>query len=283
MSDAQRLHKVLADFGFGSRRQIESWIEARRITVNGVAAERGQRWSPGDRVAIDGKPALLERPRVALPRVLAYNKPEGEICSRRDPEGRPSVFDALPRLRAGRWVLVGRLDVNTSGLLLITDSGELANRLMHPGANLEREYRARVLGPVDEDMLARLREGIALDDGVAAFEDVRAEGGSGANSWFAVVLREGRNREVRRLWESQGVRVSRLKRVRFGPVTLGPRERRGTWRELDAGECAQLCRLVGLEQKPLVPEKPSPVAAVRSRATVNEAGAKRRGKVRRRR
>ncbi|MFZ1294590.1 MAG: pseudouridine synthase, partial [Pseudomonadales bacterium] len=233
MTDPVRLQKALADAGLGSRREIERWIEAGRIQLNGRVATLGQKVGPDDSVLVDGRAVRVARAAASAPRVLAYNKPEGEICSRRDPEGRPTVFGALPRIRDARWVIVGRLDFNTSGLLLATDSGELAARLMHPGRQIEREYLVRVLGEVDAALLARLREGVALDDGMASFDEVREQpGGSGSNRWFSVVLREGRNREVRRLWESQGCKVSRLKRVRFGGVVLGPRERRGTWREL---------------------------------------------------
>ena len=246
MIEGARLHKALADLGLGSRREIEGWIEAGRVTVNGRRAVLGQRLAHGDRVAVDGKPVRLPDAEPAAIRVIAYNKPEGEICSRRDPEGRPTVFAALPRLRDGRWIIVGRLDLNTTGLLLATDSGELANRLMHPGSSIEREYLVRVLGEVDPALLARLRAGVLLDDGMAAFDDIRELKGEGSNRWFAVVLREGRNREVRRLWESQGCKVSRLKRVRFGTVALGPRERRGTCRELDEAEVRALCASVGL-------------------------------------
>jgi 23S rRNA pseudouridine2605 synthase len=246
MTEGARLHKALADLGLGSRREIEGWIEAGRVTVNGRAAVLGQRIARGDRVAVDGKPVRLPDAEPAAIRVIAYNKPEGEICSRRDPEGRPTVFAALPRLRDGRWIIVGRLDLNTTGLLLATDSGELANRLMHPGSSIEREYLVRVLGEVDAALLARLRAGVLLDDGMAAFDDIRELKGEGSNRWFTVVLREGRNREVRRLWESQGCKVSRLKRVRFGTVALGPRERRGTCRELDEAEVRALCASVGL-------------------------------------
>jgi len=246
MSEGARLHKVLADLGLGSRREIEGWIEAGRVTVNGRPAVLGQRLARGERVAVDGKPVRLPEAEPAAIRVVVYNKPEGEICSRRDPEGRPTVFAALPRLRAGRWIIVGRLDLNTTGLLLATDSGELANRLMHPGSAIEREYLVRVLGEVDAALLGRLRAGVLLDDGMAAFDDIRELKGEGSNRWFAVVLREGRNREVRRLWESQGCKVSRLKRVRFGTVALGPRDRRGTCRELDEAEVRALCATVGL-------------------------------------
>jgi 23S rRNA pseudouridine2605 synthase len=246
MNEGARLHKALADLGLGSRREIEGWIEAGRVTVNGRRAVLGQRIARGDRVAVDGKPVRLPDAEPAPIRVIVYNKPEGEICSRRDPEGRPTVFAALPRLRDGRWIIVGRLDLNTTGLLLATDSGELANRLMHPGSSIEREYLVRVLGDVDAALLARLRAGVLLDDGMAAFDDIRELEGEGSNRWFTVVLREGRNREVRRLWESQGCKVSRLKRVRFGTVALGPRERRGTCRALDEAEVRALCASVGL-------------------------------------
>ena len=246
MNEGARLHKALADLGLGSRREIEGWIEAGRVTVNGRRAVLGQRIARGDRVAVDGKPVRLPDAEPAPIRVIVYNKPEGEICSRRDPEGRPTVFAALPRLRDGRWIIVGRLDLNTTGLLLATDSGELANRLMHPGSSIEREYLVRVLGDVDAALLARLRAGVLLDDGMAAFDGIRELEGEGSNRWFTVVLREGRNREVRRLWESQGCKVSRLKRVRFGTVALGPRERRGTCRELDEAEVRALCASVGL-------------------------------------
>jgi 23S rRNA pseudouridine2605 synthase len=254
----ERLQKVLAAAGLGSRREIEGWISAGRVTVNGLTAELGQRVASLEGVAIDGK--ALKRPRAGpgLPRVIVYNKPEGEICSRKDPEGRPSVFEQFPRLRDGRWVLVGRLDVNTAGLLLATDHGELANRLMHPGYGIEREYLVRVNGEVDEAVLARLRTGVQLDDGMAAFDAIVERGGSGRNRWYSVVLREGRNREVRRLWEAQGCTVSRLKRVRFGPVTLGPRDIRGAWRELDEAGLRQLFLLVGLT--PPAPAQAAPAS-----------------------
>lgn len=247
--EGERLQKVLAAAGLGSRREIEGWITAGRISVNGRIATLGQRIGPHEAIAIDGRPLAraFREPRAAvLPRVIAYNKPEGEICTRRDPEGRPTVFERFPRLRGGRWVLVGRLDLNTAGLLLATDHGELANRLMHPGCGIEREYLVRINGEVDEALLARLRSGVELEDGRAAFDAIDARGGSGRNRWFAVILREGRNREVRRLWEAVGCTVSRLKRVRFGPVSLGSRELRGTWRELSEPEVRALFDLVSL-------------------------------------
>ncbi|HNC69148.1 MAG TPA: pseudouridine synthase [Pseudomonadales bacterium] len=262
MDEGVRLQKALADLGLGSRRQIETWITAGRVAVNGATASLGQRVGSDDRITVDGKPVRAAQAAPGLPRVIAYNKPEGEICSRRDPEGRPTVFAALPRLRDARWVLVGRLDLNTTGLLLATDSGELANRLMHPGTQIEREYLVRVLGPVDDALLGRLRAGVQLEDGPAAFDEIRELPGEGSNRWFTVTLREGRNREVRRLWESQGCRVSRLKRVRFGPVALGSRERRGTWRELVEDEVRALCVCVGIE----LPRHPPPAGVTAKRA-----------------
>lgn len=247
--EGERLQKVLAAAGLGSRREIEGWIAAGRVSVNSSPATLGQRVGPHDAIAIDGRPLGREfrESRVgALPRVIVYNKPEGEICTRRDPEGRPTVFERLPRLRGGRWVLVGRLDLNTAGLLLATDHGELANRLMHPGYGIEREYLVRINGEVDESVLGKLRRGVELEDGMAAFDAVEARGGSGRNRWFAVMLREGRNREVRRLWEAVGCTVSRLKRVRFGPVSLGPRDLRGSWRELTEPELRTLFERVSL-------------------------------------
>ncbi len=272
MAEGARLQKALADLGFGSRREIESWISAGRVAVNGVPATLGQRVDEHDRISVDGRPVRAATASTQLPRVIAYNKPEGEICARRDPQGRPTVFAALPRLRGARWVLVGRLDLNTTGLLLATDSGELANRLMHPGTQIEREYLVRVLGQVDAALLRRLRAGVLLEDGLAAFDDIRELPGEGSNRWFSVTLREGRNREVRRLWESQGCRVSRLKRVRFGSVALGPRERRGDWRELDEGEVRALCASAGFVVDPPPVQPPRSAApegrTPRTRSTV---------------
>ncbi len=243
-SPGERLQKALARAGFGSRRQVERMIEAGRVKVNGVRAQLGQRIGPGDKVRVDGRlvPAARLRPKAA--RVIAYHKPEGEIVSRTDPQGRPTVFDRLPKLRGGRWVAVGRLDINSSGLLLFTTSGDLAHGLMHPRAALVREYAVRVLGRLDEAMRERLLQGVMLDDGPAAFESVEEAGGEGANRWYRVTLREGRNREVRRLFASQGLVVNRLIRVRYGPVELPPRLRRGHWRELDEVQVAALQALV---------------------------------------
>jgi 23S rRNA pseudouridine2605 synthase len=223
---AERLQKLLAAAGQGSRREIERWIEAGRVTVNGRPAKLGDRASPSDAVAVDGKTIALSAPSAA--RVLLYHKPVGELVTRDDPEGRPTVFSRLP---PGRWVAVGRLDLNSSGLLLFTDSGELANRLMHPRYELEREYSARVQGAPD---LEKLRRGVQLEDGLAAFTSIRQEReASGTNRWYRVVLKEGRNREVRRLFEAVGARVNRLVRIRYGPVELPTNLAPGQWRELE--------------------------------------------------
>jgi 23S rRNA pseudouridine2605 synthase len=243
---SEKLQKVLARAGLGSRRQIERWIEAGRLTVNGRSAVLGERVEEGSRIVLDGRPVPLTdiAPKA---RVLLYHKPEGEMCTRTDPQGRPTVFDKLPRLRHGRWISVGRLDFNTSGLLLLTTDGELAHRLMHPSHEVEREYAVRVLGPVDEAMLAHLKRGVRLEDGPARFDDIVDAGGTGANRWYHVVIKEGRNREVRRLWEAVGVAVSRLIRVRYGDIVLPRHLRRGRAEELDKDTAAELYRSVGLE------------------------------------
>lgn len=244
--EAQRLQKVLAQTGLGSRRQIESWISEGRLKINGRIAKLGDRVTADDRILLDGK-IIKPFKRISKRRVLVYNKPEGVVCTRHDPEGRPDVFKDLPRLKKDRWILVGRLDLNTSGLLLLTTDGELANRLMHPSSEIEREYAVRVLGQVSDDMLERLRKGIELEDGFARFDDITDAGGQGANHWYHVVLKEGRNREVRRLWEAVGVTVSRLIRVRYGDIQLGRGIRPGKFRELDAKEIRELLLSVGME------------------------------------
>jgi 23S rRNA pseudouridine2605 synthase len=256
----ERVHKVLARLGCGSRREIEEWMRAGRVTVNGVPVQPGAAVAPGDAIAIDGKIYPYESAAPAS-RVLLYYKPEGEICTRSDPEGRPTIYDRLPQIRGARWVGVGRLDINTAGLILLVTNGELANRLMHPSAGVEREYLVRVQGEVDAPMLARLQAGVALEDGTAAFDQIQEiGGGEGANRWFSVILKEGRNREVRRLWESQGVRVSRLKRTRFGPMSLPRRLRRGHYEELDAAGVAELLRFAGMERaaQAATAEEPKP-------------------------
>lgn len=243
----EKLQKVLARMGLGSRREIEGWISAGRVSVNGATAPLGCRVDSLDQITVDGRPLKRDLTTEVMRRVLIYNKPEGEVCTRDDPEGRPTVFDQLPRLKQGRWVNIGRLDINTTGLLMFTTDGELANRLMHPSWQMDREYAVRVMGEVDEEMLERLREGVMLEDGPAKFTDIVSSGGEGINRWFHVCLLEGRNREVRRLWESQGVRVNRLKRVRFGPVFLGPELPVGRWREMKQNELDILSEEVGLK------------------------------------
>ena len=244
---SEKLQKVLAARGLGSRREIEKWISSGRIQVNGQTAQLGDRVTDNDKIALDGK--LLKRPANAgKVRVLLYNKPEGEICTRSDPEGRKTVFENLPPLSGERWVVIGRLDINTSGLLLFTNHGELANKLMHPSSGIDREYSVRVHGQVDEETLQRLKEGVMLDDGVARFSDIVPGEQKGANRWFTVVLMEGRNREVRRLWESQGVEVNRLKRVRFGPVFLPAYLKTGQYLELEHKQMSDLFWQAGLPE-----------------------------------
>lgn len=237
----ERLQKVLAHAGLGSRRQIERWIREGQVRINGRPARLGDRWHEGDRVRIKSRPVNLDKRLGGMEvRVLAYHKPVGEIVTRHDPEGRVSVFQRLPRLPKGRWCAVGRLDLNTEGLLLFTNQGELANRLMHPSRELEREYAVRIYGRVTEAWLERLRLGVELEDGPARFEAIEPAGGEGANRWYKVVLREGRNRIVRRLWESAGVTVSRLIRIRYGPILLPAGLAVGRIRELSRAEIGLL-------------------------------------------
>lgn len=243
----ERLHKVLAQSGIGSRRDMEDMIVSGRVSVNGLPAHVGQLVGPADRIKVNGKLVTVKFSG-RLPRVVLYHKPEGEIVSRDDPEGRETVFDALPRMNGGRWIAVGRLDFNTSGLLLFTSSGELANRLMHPRYEMVREYAVRVLGDLTEEKLEQLREGVELDDGPAHFDSIEDGGGQGANHWYRVSLSEGRNREVRRMFEAVGTTVSRLIRVRYGPFLLPPYLKRGKTRELEDAEVESLMRAVGLGQ-----------------------------------
>lgn len=247
---SEKLQKVLARAGYGSRREIETWIDAGRITVNGAAAKLGDRVTEKDNICIDGHAPQAHRLGGTKRRVLAYYKPEGEVCTRADPEGRPTIFDHLPLLRNGRWIAVGRLDINTSGLILLTTDGDLAHKLMHPATEIEREYAVRVMGQVDKDMLQRLHTGIQLDDGMAHFDSVRDAGGQGSNHWYHVILREGRNREVRRLWESQGVKISRLTRVRYGAIPLRRGLHAGRWDELEDDAIDVLLTSVGLQAAP---------------------------------
>lgn len=240
----QKLQKILANLGLGSRRKMERWIEEGRVSVDGSVATLGDRIRSGQSLRLDGKP--LEMEAAAEVRVLLYHKPVREVCSRDDPEGRKTVFERLPKLKSGRWISVGRLDFNTSGVLLFTTDGALANALMHPSAQIEREYLVRVMGRVDEPMLESLKDGVELDDGPARFSDIQEGGGDGINRFFYVVLMEGRNREVRRLWESQGTTVSRLKRVRFGEVFLPSKLKKGQWLELPQRDVDVIYEMAGL-------------------------------------
>lgn len=234
---AERLQKFLAARGLGSRREIEGWIEAGEIQINGRVAVLGDQVDAGDTILVRGRPVKSEE---RAHRWLAYHKPEGEICTRSDPEGRSSVFASIPRLRGQRWVSVGRLDLNTSGLLLFTTDGGLANALMHPSRGLERQYAVRVLGEVPVELQHRLLQGVDLEDGPARFDSLAEAGGEGANHWFHVTVGEGRNRLVRRLWDAVGVTVSRLIRIRYGPIELGRGLKAGHFRDLDPGEVRAL-------------------------------------------
>jgi 23S rRNA pseudouridine2605 synthase len=259
----EKLHKVLAQAGFGSRRAMEERIRAGEVSVNGKVAGIGDRVTAEDRVKV-GDRALHWPQADRLPRVLLYHKPEGEIVSNDDPQGRPTVFAKLPPAKGAKWLAIGRLDFNTSGLLIFTTSGDLANRMMHPRFEVDREYAVRVLGMVHPAALDALRAGVRLEDGVARFEQLEEEGGEGANRWFRVLLREGRNRIVRRLFESQNLTVSRLMRVRFGIVALPPQLKRGQFIELPAAEVERLLAWVANPDEPAAAAPPA-AAAARSR------------------
>jgi 23S rRNA pseudouridine2605 synthase len=243
----EKLQKVLARAGVGSRREMERAIEAGLVKVNDRIAKLGDRVTPNDKLFVDGK-RVVQRTEATRRRVILYNKPEGEICSRSDPEGRRTVYDGLPALSGERWISIGRLDFNTSGLLLFTNDGELANKLMHPSSVIDREYLVRIQGNVDDEMKRALLEGVLLDDGVARFTDIVDGAGESRNRWFYCVVMEGRNREVRRLWESQGVKVSRLKRVRYANIFIPSHVRVGQWTELSEKEIADLCLTAGFDK-----------------------------------
>lgn len=245
----ERLHKALASAGLGSRREMEEWIAEGRVQVNGETATVGSKVGPRDVVKVSGRRVYLRFDEKRT-RILIYHKSEGEIVSRDDPGGRATVFDALPKLRGSKWIAVGRLDYNTDGLMIFTTSGDLANRLMHPRFEVEREYAVRVLGELTEDMIAELLAGVELDDGPAQLQSCFAAGGEGANRWYRVVIKEGRKREVRRLFEHLGLTVSRLTRIRFGPIVLPPQLRRGQKTELDDDLVAQVMRWAGMEASP---------------------------------
>jgi 23S rRNA pseudouridine2605 synthase len=241
----EKIQKVLARAGLGSRREIERWISEGRISVDGHIATLGDRISPHQLIRVDGR-RFSQHQLQPQSRALLYYKPEGELCSRTDREGRPTVFDRLPPLKQGRWIAIGRLDINSSGLLLFTTDGDLANRLMHPSYEIEREYAVRVLGTVDDDRIKRLQTGVTLDDGPAHFMSISDAGGEGANHWYHVIIREGRKREVRRLWEAVGCKVSRLIRIRYGPIALPRRMHHGEYLELETQEINKLRYAVGL-------------------------------------
>ena len=265
----ERLQKVLAHAGHGSRREIEGYIEAGRISIDGKTATLGDRIdvNTSAKIRFDGRVLGVKDAQKNPCRVLAYYKPEGELCTRNDPDGRPTVFDRLPKISGARWIAVGRLDVNTSGLLLFTTDGELANRLMHPSREVEREYAVRVFGQIDDEKVKQLSKGVQLEDGPAAFRTITFQGGEGINQWYNVTLTEGRNREVRRLWEAVGVQVSRLIRVRYGDIDLPKGIPRGGWTELELPAINYLRELVDL--KPETVSK-MPVERERRRVKANQ-------------
>ncbi len=249
----EKLQKIIAHAGLASRREAEKWIKDGRVSVNGSISELGDRATAKDKIRIDGKLVQVTAKEDFQRRMLAYHKPEGEICSRNDPEGRPTVFDTLPTIKNGRWINVGRLDINTSGLMFFTNDGELANRLMHPSHQILRKYAVRVRGNVTEDVLKQLVKGVELEDGFAKFESIDDVGGEGTNHWYNVTLCEGKNREVRRLWEAFEIQVSRLHRIQYGHYQLPRSLRNGRWQELEITELALFEDMV--ELKPSVASK----------------------------
>ncbi len=247
----EKLQKILARSGHGSRREIEGYLQEGRISIDGVKAKLGDRIDANStaKIRLDGRILSIREAQKDVCRVLAYYKPEGELCTRSDPQGRPTVFQRLPRLNSARWIAVGRLDVNTSGLLLFITDGELANRLMHPSREVEREYAVRVFGEIDDAKIRQLTRGVQLEDGPASFRSVSYRGGEGINQWYNVSLTEGRNREVRRMWEAVGVQVSRLIRVRYGDIDLPKGLPRGGWVELGLNQINYLRQLVELNDE----------------------------------
>ncbi len=272
-AEGERLQKVLANAGMGSRREIEGWITEGRVEVNGQPAQLGQRVMPNDAIRVDGRPIAKRMLEAPEREVLVYNKPEGELVTRRDPEGRRTVFQSLPKLKHGRWIPVGRLDINSTGLLLLTTDGELANQLMHPSRQVEREYAVRVMGEVTEEQLTQLTHGVELEDGPARFEEIVESGGEGINRWFHVVIMEGRQREVRRMWEAVGARVNRLKRVRYGSVILESALKVGRWRYLSDTEVDELLVTLGLKSS-----RPKGLRASAGKPRAKEVDSRLRGK-----
>lgn len=249
---SEKLQKVLARSGVGSRREMETYIANNRVSVNGKVAKLGDRVEGNETIRVDGHIVEVRTQEEEICRVLMYNKPEGEMCTRKDPEGRPTVYDRLPNLKNSRWIGIGRLDVNTAGLLLFTNDGELANRLMHPSYEIEREYSVRVWGEVENEHLKNLTDGVELEDGFAKFDKIKVDNmrdEDSSNRWFSVSLKEGRNREVRRLWASQELTVSRLVRTRYADVTLDRRLIQGGWKELPLDEVNKLRKKVGLDRE----------------------------------
>lgn len=249
---SEKLQKLLAHAGHGSRREIEGWISAGRISVNGKRAKLGERATVSDRILLDGKPVALKARSGDPIKALLYHKPEGQICTRKDPRGRPTIFENLPAISGGRWVSVGRLDINTSGLILLTNSGELANKLMHPSTGLEREYLVRIRGKASAATIEKLTgSGVMIDGKRARFESVVAANlaEEGSNHWYRVVIKEGRYREVRRLWDAQGHEVSRLKRIRYGTVKLTRDLKQGQFTRMAPKQLERLVRSAGLEQE----------------------------------
>ncbi len=252
----ERLQKALASAGLGSRREMETWISEGRVQVNGETAVLGSKVCARDIIKVSGKRVYI-RFEDKRTRILIYHKAEGEIVSRDDPEGRDTVFDNLPKLRGAKWIAIGRLDFNTEGLMIFTTSGELANNLMHPRFEVEREYAVRVLGELTEEMIQKLLDGVELDDGPAKLQSLFVAGGEGANRWYRVIIMEGRKREVRRIFEHLGLTVSRLTRIRFGPISLPPQLRRGQKTELEDDMVAQI--LEWAEMAPSPRRKPRPL------------------------
>ncbi|AOT08941.1 23S rRNA pseudouridine(2605) synthase RluB [Pseudoalteromonas luteoviolacea] len=266
---SEKLQKVLARAGVGSRREMEKYIDSNRVSVDGKVAKLGDRVEENAVIRVDGHVVKIEQKEERICRVLMYHKPEGELCTRKDPEGRRTVFDRLPRLEGDRWIAIGRLDINTSGLLLFTNDGELANRLMHPKYEVEREYSVRVFGEVTNQTLKTLSQGVELEDGHAKFLSIKPRGGEGINKWFNVTLTEGRNREVRRLWQSQEVEVSRLIRVRYGKLELNKRLPQGGWEELALEDVNYLRKSVSLRPETQTKLSVMPEKRKDKRAKVN--------------